>query len=63
MNIFREGFRHFLTTNISDGVKREAVEYFVVIIEVLSDGVHNQTEEVRVLVHEQRHGQVTLQAY
>ena len=33
----------------------------IVVVEIFADGVHDQSEEVRVLVHEKRYSEVALQ--
>ena len=60
MHVFCERLRHFLTTNIRNRMECQTVVDFVIVIQVFADRIDDQTKEVRVLMHEQRHGKVTL---
>lgn len=55
-----ERLSHFHATEVGNGVKGKAVEDLVVVLEVLADRVDDQAHNVRVFVHEQRHGKVSL---
>lgn len=61
MNVLSQCIGHLSTTNIRYSMKSEAIVHFVVGLQILPDGVDDEAKEVRVLVHEERHGQVSLQ--
>lgn len=60
VDVLRESFGHLLAADVGDGVQRETVAELVVVVQVLSYRVDDETKKVRVLVHEQRDGEVTL---
>jgi hypothetical protein len=60
VNIWCERFRHLGTSDIRDSVQCKAVRRLVHLIEVLANRVDNETNDVRVLVHQEGEGEVTL---
>lgn len=62
VDVLGQGFGHFLAADVCDGVQREAIADFVVVVEVLSYRVDYEPQEVRVLVHEQGDCEVALHA-
>jgi hypothetical protein len=61
MDVHGESLRHLLPTDIGDGMEGETVVDLVVVVEVLSDGVDYESDELRVLVHEKGESEVSLQ--
>lgn len=62
MNILGESFRHFASSDVGDGMEGQTVVNLVVRVQVFPDRVDHQPEEVRVLMHQQSHGKVALEA-
>jgi hypothetical protein len=60
VNIRCEGFRHLGSSNVRDRMQSKAVRRLVHLIEVLANRVDDETNDVRVLVHQEGEGQVTL---
>lgn len=52
MDVFCQSFCHFLSTNIRNCVECKTVMDLVVVVQVFPDRVHDETEEIRILVHE-----------
>jgi hypothetical protein len=60
MNVFGQGFGHLASANICDGVQRKAVADLAVLMQIFPNRVHDQAQEVRVLMHKQSDSEVTL---
>lgn len=61
MHIFSQGVGHLFPANIGYGVQCQTVVGLVHVVQIFPERVDHQTDEVGVLVHEQRQSQVTLQ--
>ena len=60
MHVLCEGLRHLLPADIRNGVQGQTVVDLVVVIQILANGVDNKSQEVRILVHEKGHSEVSL---
>lgn len=58
MNLTSQRLAQLLTTNIGNRVQRQTVIQLMMIQKVLPDTVHNQMEQLMLLMQEERHGQV-----
>ena len=59
MYIATQGFSHFSATDIRDRMKGETIVKFVVVQQILSDAVHDQVQELMLLVEEECNSEVT----
>ncbi len=60
MNILSECFRHLTASDIGYSMEREAIVNFIISMQVLANRVYDQAQEVRILVHQESDGEVTL---
>lgn len=60
MHIGCKGFCHFLPPNVGNGIQSQTVVYFVVVIEVLANGIDHESNQLGIFMHEQSDGEITL---
>lgn len=58
MDLCTQGLAHLPSSDVGDGVQRQAVVQLVVVEKVLPYAVHDEMQELVFLVEEQSHGQV-----